>query len=148
MYYHISNIKLESNNEIKETDMSNCACYHFDGTIKINDLDLDNILLDEKSFFNFLIYDVAYVTPDGATLRNIFDKEDGCIRKYNRPKYLALFYSDEKVYSHKYAKIKINSDDDLLLENIPNMHNAIKLFKSVVIIIAIIIIMKHFCYYN
>ena len=61
-----------------------------------------------------------------------FDKVDGYIRKYYRTKYLGSFHPDEKyerifhmigyvimlkcnisdVYSYKYMKIKIDSDDD------------------------------------
>ena len=64
--------------------------------ININDLDLNNILRDEKSYENILIYDVAYKTSYSAKpLRIIFDKADGCIRKYGETKYLALFHSSE-----------------------------------------------------
>ena len=64
-----------------------------------------------------------------------FDKVDEYSRKYDRTKYLALYpYQKYKrivdrirycfmlksnisdVYSHKYMKIEINSDDDLRLE--------------------------------
>ena len=34
-------------------------CY-FDDTIKLEDFDIDNILVDEKSRENILIYDVSY----------------------------------------------------------------------------------------
>ena len=34
------------------------------------------------------------------------------------------------VYSHKYTKIKINSDDDLPLEKTINMQNIVILFKT------------------
>ena len=34
------------------------------------------------------------------------------------------------VYSHKYAKIKINSDDDLPLEKTINMQNIVILIKT------------------
>ena len=102
----------------------------FDGIIKINDIDLDNILLSEKLYVNNSIYDTAYKTPYGAKLcRIIFDKFDGSFREYNGNKHQALFHSDvnyEKtfdrighlfilkskisdVYSHKYSKIKVNS---------------------------------------
>ena len=40
---------MESNNELNKIDIKNCTCYYFDDIININDLDLDNILLDEKS---------------------------------------------------------------------------------------------------
>ena len=35
------------------------------------------------------------------------------------------------IYSHKYTKIKLNSDDDLPFEKGLNMHNAEILIKSV-----------------
>ena len=35
------------------------------------------------------------------------------------------------VYSHKYTKIKLNSDDDLPFEKGLNMHNAEILIKSI-----------------
>ena len=49
--------------------------------ININDLDLDNILLNEKSFENILIYDAAYNTPVKDFIYIIFDKVDGYITK-------------------------------------------------------------------
>ena len=33
-----------------EIDIKNRTCYYFDDIININDLDLDNISLDEKSY--------------------------------------------------------------------------------------------------
>ena len=64
----------------------------------------------------------------------IFDKASGYIRQYDKTRYLALLHSDEKykkkfdrirylmlksnisdIYSHKYMKIKINSDNDIYL---------------------------------
>ena len=45
--------------------------------ININDLNLDNILLNEKSYENILIYDVAYKALYRAKpLYVIFDKVD------------------------------------------------------------------------
>ena len=56
-------------------------CQYFDDIININDLDLD-ILLDEKSNQNALIYDVAYKTSYKAKLLPIiFNKIDGYIGK-------------------------------------------------------------------
>ena len=91
------------------------------------------MILNEKSQGNFfLIYGVAYKPQCGAKpLRIIFDKVDEYVKKYNSTKYLTLFHSGEKyervfgrirylimlksniseVYSHKYTKIKTNSDD-------------------------------------
>ena len=73
---------MECNNELKEIDIENRMYYHFGDIILINDLDLDNISLDEKTLKNNLIYDVAYKTPKGAKpLGIIFDKVDKLIRK-------------------------------------------------------------------
>ena len=35
---------MESNDELKETDMKNCKCYYFNDIIKFEDLNLDNIV--------------------------------------------------------------------------------------------------------
>ena len=43
---------MESKNELKEIDIKNCTCYYFDDIVKIENLDLDNILMDEKSYKN------------------------------------------------------------------------------------------------
>ena len=40
---------MESNDELKEITIKNQTCYCFDDTIKIEDFDFDNILIDEKS---------------------------------------------------------------------------------------------------
>ena len=40
---------MESNYELKEIDIKNCMCYYFSDIIKIEDFDLDKILIDEKS---------------------------------------------------------------------------------------------------
>ena len=39
---------MDSSDEFKEADIKNSKCYYFDNIIKIEDLDLDNILIDEK----------------------------------------------------------------------------------------------------
>ena len=48
------------NNEIKKSCTKNRTCYHFDDIIKLEDFDLDNILIDENhtkilSFMTFHI---------------------------------------------------------------------------------------------
>ena len=48
------------NNEFK-----NRMCYYFDDIIKLEDFDLDDILIDEKSRENILIYDISYKTLIG-----------------------------------------------------------------------------------
>ena len=55
--------------------------YYFNGIMKIEDFDFDNILLNEKSYENILIYDVLYKTLIGVkTLRIMLDKVDEFIR--------------------------------------------------------------------
>ena len=52
--------------------------------IKIEDFNLDNILIDEKSHKNILVYDISYKTLVGAKPLGIkFDKIDGFIRVYD-----------------------------------------------------------------
>ena len=40
---------MESNDKLKEIDIKKCTCYYFDNIIKIEDFDIDDILIDEKS---------------------------------------------------------------------------------------------------
>ena len=46
------------NNEFKTVRIKNRTCYYFDDIIRLEDFDLDNILIDEKSHENILIYDI------------------------------------------------------------------------------------------
>ena len=43
------------NNEIKIVCIKNRTCFYFDDIIKLEDFDLDNILIDEKSHENILL---------------------------------------------------------------------------------------------
>ena len=80
----------------------------------------------------------------------MFDKVNEFIRNYEGTKYLVLFGLEKYnviydgiryllglksgiryVFSHNYAKIKIDSDDDLPLEKILNLHNVVIFIKSV-----------------
>ena len=45
-------------NNLKEVNFKNCSYYYFHGIIKVEDFDFDNILLDEESYKNILIYDI------------------------------------------------------------------------------------------
>ena len=53
---------MESNDELKEINIKNCACYYFNDLIEIEDFDLNNILIDEISIQNVLINDIQYKT--------------------------------------------------------------------------------------
>ena len=59
-------------------------CYYFDDIIKLEDFNFDNILIDEKSPKNILIYDILCKTligPKPFCIR--FNKIEGFIRIYD-----------------------------------------------------------------
>ena len=127
---------MDSNNELKNLDIKNRRCYYFDDIIKIEDFDLDNILLDEKSYKNILVYNISdKILIDSKSLRVRFDKIDGFIRVYDGTRYLVLFGSEKydhihdrirhlisvkrgitDIISHNFAKIKADSYNFLPLE--------------------------------
>ena len=68
---------MESNGKLKEIDIKNHACYYFEDIIKIGDFGLENILIDEKSFANILVYNISFKSLINAKpLRIRFDKID------------------------------------------------------------------------
>ena len=122
--------------------MKNRTCYYFDDIIKLEDFDIDNILIDEKLQENILIYDIFFAYW--------FDKIDGFIEIYNGTRYLILFGSEKYdaiynrirksrivkssityIFSHYYAKIKVDSNGSLPIEKRLFLHNVIILIKSV-----------------
>ena len=83
---------MESNDEVKKNYIKNCNCYYFNDIIKFKDYDLDNILVDEKSYEKVLVYNISNKTSIGAKpLRIRFDEIDGFIRVYDGTRYLGLF---------------------------------------------------------
>ena len=50
---------MDSKNELKEIDIKNRICYYFIEIIKIEDFNLDNILIDEKSYQNVLVHNIS-----------------------------------------------------------------------------------------
>ena len=102
--------------------------------IKLEDFDLDNIIIDEKSHENILIYDVSYkILIDSKPLRITFNKINGFIKIYDGTKYLTLLGSQKYdtmiikyrrslksgiayILYHYFAKIKVDSDDFLPIE--------------------------------
>ena len=73
-------------------------------TIKLEDFDTD-VLIDEKSHENILIYDILYkilVGPKPLHIR--FDKADGFIRISGGTRFLTLFGS--KKYDAIYNRIR------------------------------------------
>ena len=59
--HYITNVKLTndklnnlySKDALKEIDIKNCTCYYFDDIIRIEDFNINNISLDEKSYEKF-----------------------------------------------------------------------------------------------
>ena len=149
--------EMNSNDEFKEMDIKNRKCYYFDDIIKIGDFELDNILIDEKSYENILVYNISYKTLlDAKPLQIRFNKIDWIIRVYDGTRYLVLFGSEKYdlicnriryligvksgityVISRNYAKIKVDSYDSLPLEKTMTFHNVIILIKLIKIKIKI-----------
>ena len=63
--------------------------------MKIEDFDLDNILIDEKSYESNLVYNISYSLIDSKPLHNRSDKIGGFIRVYDGTRYLVLFGSEK-----------------------------------------------------
>ena len=53
---------MESNDELKEIDTKSRICYYFNDIMRVEATDFDNILFDEKSCHNILIYSILYKT--------------------------------------------------------------------------------------
>ena len=49
---------MDSNYELKELGIKNGKCYYFDDIIKIEEFDLDNNLIDEKTFKRISVYNI------------------------------------------------------------------------------------------
>ena len=125
--------------------IKNCTFYYFD------DFSPDNILIDEKSHENIMIYDVSYkILISSKSLRIRFDKLDRIIRIYDGARYLTLFGTEKYdaiydrirylislkssityIFSHCFAKIKVIFYDSLPIEKTLTLHNVIILIKSV-----------------
>ena len=83
-------------NKTNVLNTASVKCYYFNDIINLEDFDLDNILIDEKSHKNILIYDILYKTLfDPKPLRIRFDKVDGFIRIYDGIRYLILFGTEK-----------------------------------------------------
>ena len=50
---------MESNDELKENDIKNCTCHYFHEVIKIGHFHFDDILFNEKSYKNILVYGIS-----------------------------------------------------------------------------------------
>ena len=125
------------NNEFSTFASEIGTWYYFDDIIKLEQFDLDNILIDEKTHENILIYGISYKTViDPKPLRIRFDKKDEITRIFDRTRYSALLGSGKYdaiynrirylislksgityIFSHYlFAKIKVESYDSLPIE--------------------------------
>ena len=87
---------MDSNNEWNKTDIKKYTCYYLNDIIKIEDFNLDNILIDEKSKESILVYKISYKTLiDSKALHIRFDKIDGFVRVYDGTRYLVLCGSEK-----------------------------------------------------
>ena len=68
------------NNEFKKFRTKKRKCYYFDDIINLEDFDLDNILIEEKSHENILIYENILIQ----------NQRDGFIGIYDGTKYLTF----------------------------------------------------------
>ena len=147
---------MESNNELKEIDIRNCTCCYFHDIMRVVDINLDNILLDEKlhrnSYENILIYDISSKYFMGEKLLCIrFDKGDEFIKIYDGTRYLELLdpgwrdaiYNRARFFicvksaitdssNHNFARIRIDSYNSLPTEKISSFHNVIILIKCAI----------------
>ena len=78
--------------ENNKSKKARITCYYFDGIIKLEENDLDNALMNEKSNENILICDILYKTLINLKpLLSRFDKIDGFIRIYDGTRYQHCF---------------------------------------------------------
>ena len=83
-------LKMESNDKFKKIDIKNRMCFYFDDIMKIEDFDLNYVLIDEnhsiqseqtKSFKNSLVYNISYkILIDYKPISIRFDKLEEIIR--------------------------------------------------------------------
>ena len=54
-------MKMKSKNEFEKISINNRTCYYFDNIMVVDeDINVNRILLDEKSYENILVYNILY----------------------------------------------------------------------------------------
>ena len=80
---------MESKDEVNNNNMKNRTCCYVDDIMKVEDVNVDNILLDEKSYEDISVYNISYKKfMDLKPLRIRFDKVNGVIKICNGISYL------------------------------------------------------------
>ena len=75
--------------------------------IKIEDFDINDILIDEKRYKNVLVYNILYTSLiDSKPLYIRFNKIDGFISVYDGTRYLLLFGSE--IYYYIYNRVRLH----------------------------------------
>ena len=73
---------------LKNINVKNFICYYFHDITKIEDFDLDDILIDEKSYENILVYNISYKNLIAAKPLPIrFDELERFIKVYDGTRY-------------------------------------------------------------
>ena len=89
--------------------LKDCTCFQFNDIMKLEDFDIDNILINKKSHENILIYDIPYKTLiDPKPLRIRFDKIDTFIRIYDGARCLTLFGSEKYNFIYNRSRCLIS----------------------------------------
>ena len=104
---------MESNDKLNKLILKFVQIIISSNIIKIENFDLDNILIDEKSSENILVYDISYKTLIGAKpLRIRPNKVDGFIRVYDETRYLVLLGGEKYdfIYNKTFDLIGAKSD--------------------------------------
>ena len=78
---------MKSKDKLNEMNIRNRICHYFEY------INVDGVLLDEKSYKNILVYNILYKKfMDAKPFRIRFNKIDGIITIYKGIRYLELFY--------------------------------------------------------
>ena len=114
---------MECKNEFKKTSIKNCSGYFFDDIMKVEEINIIiNILLDNKSYENILVYNILYKKiMDAKALPIRLDKVNGLIKIYNEIIYLELSNSydiDYRIYNAIFDRINY-----LISDNVDDKHS-------------------------
>ena len=101
---------MENKDEFQKINIKNRTCYYFDKIMDVDDdINVDRILLDEKSFENNLVYNILYKKfMDPKPLHIRFNKVDGIIKIYDGVRYLELSNSYNEFF-YKFDSRKYNA---------------------------------------
>ena len=79
-------------------------CHHFDGIIKIKDIDFDNILLHDRPYEKIRLWYFLQNLDWCKTIRIMFDKVDRLIRVYNGATFWGVL--DPEIYEAIYDRMR------------------------------------------